>query len=226
MESTEILDRVKTGGDMPHGWIVFPLSRRKVAIGILGWIFGVIVGLGLFAVIAWLTIPHNYQQGAAAIIFTTILLGIMLYVGLGSIWALIMDARRLSQADKHVIVITPEDFVKQDGSRIIHVPLMYVRHVTARGGRPPQPERTTTSNPIREMPGFGEQLGSMFFGRRNVATGSEGARRKRMRTPTTLAFVDDRNQSEVIVVTDAAYGDPYIIAALLKQYAASVQQLA
>ncbi|HJT58139.1 MAG TPA: hypothetical protein VJ761_16665 [Ktedonobacteraceae bacterium] len=226
MESTEILDRIKIEGDAPHGWIIFQLSRRKVITGIIGWIFGVIVGLGLFALMASLTIPHNYQNGTISAIVTTILLGIMLYIGLGSLWAIIVDARRLSRADKHVIVITPEDFVKQEGAKIIHVPLMYVRHVTARGARPPEPERTNRGNTIRDMPGLGEHLGSMFLGRRNVSSSGGGVRRKRMRTPTTLAFIDDRDESEVIVVTDTSFGDPYMIAALLKQYAASVQQIA
>jgi len=225
MEPTEILDRVKFDEDAPHGWIILPLVRRKVIIGIIGWIAGTIIGLGLFAFMASIMIPHNYQSGTTSAIVTTILLGVVLYVGLGSIWAIIMDVRRLRQADKHLIVITPEDFVKQEGAKIIHVPLMYVRHVTARGGRPPEPAPTNRGNSIREIPGLGENLAGMFFGRRNVSS-SGGMRRKRMRTPTTLAFIDSRNDSEVIVVTDAAYGDPFMIAGLLKQYAASVQQIA
>ena len=225
MDSTEILERARVNGDAPHGWIILPLVQRKVIIGIIGWVFGVIVGLGLFALMASIMIPHNYQSGTASAIVSTILLGIVLYVGLGSIWALIMDVRRLRQSDNHLIVITPEDFVKQEGSKIVHVPLMYVRHVTARGGRPPEPARTSQRNAIRELPGLGENIGSMFFGRRNVSTDG-AARRKRMRTPTTLAFIDSRDDSEVIVVTDGAYGDPFMIAGLLKEYAASVQQLA
>lgn len=225
MESTEILDRAKVNGDAPHGWIILPLVQRKVITGIIGWIFGVIVGLGLFAFMASIMIPHNYQNGTASAIVTTILLGVVLYVGLGSIWAIIIDVRRLRQAGKHLIVITPEDFVKQEGSKIIHVPLMYVRHVTARGGRPPEPVRSSQRNAIREMPGLGENIAGMFFGRRNVSS-SAGMRRKRMRTPTTLAFIDARDDSEVIVVTDSAYGDPFMIAGLLKEYAASVQRIA
>ncbi len=225
MESTEILDRVKINGDAPHGWIILPLVRRKVIIGIMGWILGAIVGLGLFALMASIMIPHNYQSGTASVIVTTILLGVVLYVGLGSIWTIIMDVRRLRQADKHLIVITPEDFVKQDCAKIIHVPLMYVRHVTARGARPPEPARTNRGNTIREMPGLGENIAGMFLGRRNVSA-SGVIRRKRMRTPTTLAFIDSRDDSEVIVVTDATYGDPFMIASLLKEYAASVQQIA
>ena len=223
MESTEILDRVKADGNAPEGWIVLPLLRKKVIMGIMGWIVGIIIGLGLFALMASIMIPHNYQNGAPAAIFSTILLGVVLYVGLGSLWAIIMDVRRLREADKHVIVITSEDFVKQQGTKIIHVPLRYVRHVTARGGRPPEPVHTTRSNAIREMPGLGENIASMFLGRRNVGQGI--TRRKRMRTPTTLAFIDARNDSEVIVVTDSAFGDPFMIAGLLKEYA-RVQQIA
>jgi hypothetical protein len=223
MESTEILDRVKAEGDAPAGWIILPLLRRKVITGIIGWICGIIIGLGLFAFMASIMIPHNYQNGTASAIFSTIILGVVLYVGLGSLWAMIMDVRRLREADKHLIVITSEDFVKQQGKKIIHVPLRYVRHVTARGGRPPEPIRTTQHSAIREMPGLGENVASMFFGRRNVGQGI--VRRKRMRTPTTLAFIDARDDSEVIVVTDAAFGDPFMIAALLKEYA-GVQQIA
>lgn len=68
-------------------------------------------------------------------------------------------------------------------------------------------------------------MGSFVFGRAFFPQGLR-QRRKRMRTPTTLAFIDSRNDAEVIVVTDHSYGDPFQIAAFLKQYAASVQQMA
>ena len=51
-------------------------------------------------------------------------------------------------------------------------------------------------------------------------------RLKRMRTPTTLAFVDSRTEKEVRVIDDKSHGDPFMIAALLKQYAASAQSIA
>jgi hypothetical protein len=47
-----------------------------------------------------------------------------------------------------------------------------------------------------------------------------------MRTPTSLAFIDSRDDSEVTVVTDEAYGDPFMIAALLKQYSRVAQDIA
>lgn len=225
MESDEILEKARAGGGAPQGWIVLPLLRNKVMLGIVGWVFGVIVGFGLFALMASVTIPHNYQIGPVAAIFTSIILGLVLFVGLGSMWQIIVDVRRLLQADKHIIVIAPEDFVKQEGKKIMHVPLMYVRHVTARGT--PPPDRTVSKgSAVGEMPRTGENFAGFLFGRGLLPGTGTRQRRRRMRTPTTLAFIDSRTDSEVIVVNDASYGDPFMIAALLKEYATSVQRIA
>jgi hypothetical protein len=223
MESAEILDQARVSDEAPHGWIVLPLLRNKVAIAIAGWIIGAIIGLGLFALMASVMIPNNFQNGPPAAIFSAILLGVVLFIGIGSIWATIGDIGRLRNADKYLIVITPEDFVKQEGKKIIHVPLRYVRHVTARGV--PPPDRTAPSGgAISEVPRPGDNLVGFLFGRGFIPTVSR-QRRKRMRTPTTLAFLDARTDTEVVVATDASFGDTFMIAALLKQYANNVQQI-
>ncbi|MFL5628312.1 MAG: hypothetical protein ACJ788_22250 [Ktedonobacteraceae bacterium] len=224
MDSSEILEQARTGPDTPHGWVVLPLGRDKVILGILGWILGIVLGMGLFTLLAFIMIPYNYQHGAGPAIFSTILLGILLFTGLGSLWALIIDIRRLLAIEKHVIVITPEAFVKQEGEKIIHVPLMYVRHVTARGAAPPA-DRSIESVGLDTQSHARDNLIGFVAGRGFTPSGMRW-RRKRMRTPTSLAFIDSRTDSEVTVVTDAAYGDPFMIAALLKQYAASVQHIA
>lgn len=224
MESSEILIQARTSSEAPHGWIVLPLVRSKVIWGMIGWAFGIFLGFGLFAALASIVIPYNYQHGIGPAIFSTLLLGIMLFIGLGSAWSLILDARRLRQADKHLIVITPEAFVKQEGERIIHVPLMYVRHVTSRGT--PPPDRSADNARLEgQVPAMGENVMGFLIGRAFTPSGMRW-RRKRMRTPTSLAFVDSRNDDQVLVVTDGAYGDPFMIAALLKQYAASAQNIA
>src|SRR6266487_5258002 len=133
MQAEEILTQAKASTELPHGWVIFPLLRQKVRLAIFGWAFGILMGLGLFAMVASAVIPDNYQRGFASALFTTLLLGIFLFIGLGSLWALIMDVQRLLQADKHVLVLTPEDFVKQEGDKIVHVPCINIRHVTARG---------------------------------------------------------------------------------------------
>ncbi len=223
MEAAEILEKARAGDEPPQGWIVLPLLRNKVQMGIAGWVVGVIVGFGLFALMAPLMIPHNYDYGFIPALITTLLLGMVLFVGIGSIWQIIVDTRRLLQADKHVIIITPDDFVMQKGRKIIHVPLMYVRYITARGV--PPPDRTAPREAVvSDMPHAGENLTGFIFGRGLIPSGWR-ARRKGKRTPTMLAFVDIRTDTEVKVTDNASYGDPFAIATLLKEYTSRVQRI-
>jgi len=224
MEAVEILERARAGGEAPAGWLILPLLKRKVQLGILGWAFGMLVGLGLFAYIASVTIPHNFELGIFASIITILILGIVLFIGVGSAWSMVMDINRLRHVENYLIVITPDDFVQQEGSKIVHVPLIYVHHVTARGAPPPE-RATPGKTALRELPGAGENVAGFIFGRGFSPQGFR-QRRRRMRTPTTLAFLDSREDVEVIVANDSSYGDPFTIAALLKQYAARVQQMA
>lgn len=223
MEAAEILERARTSGEeTPPGWLVLPLLRKKLISGIFGWTVGALVGFGLFAFIAYVTIPYNFQQSFFTGCFATVLMLLTLFIGGGSIWSLILDARRLRHIENYLIVITPDDFVKQENDKIVHVPLMYVRHVTARGA--PPPDRSAPNNALGEVPRAGENVAGFIFGRAFFPSGQK-VRRKRMRTPTTLAFLDSRSDSEVVVATDTSYGDTFAIAAYLKQYAARLQQI-
>ena len=175
--------------------------------------FGALAGGLLFAFMAPIMIPHNYQSGVFSAVLSTLVLGIVLYVCLGSIWAMVTDILRVRDPEKYVIIITPEDFVKQEGKKIIHVPLEYVRYVTARGAPPPIDRSAETAAAEARPGGVGEGIASLFLGRRVAAGARQGGfGRRRMRTPTTLAFIDSRTDKEVIVVTDKAYGDPHYIA--------------
>ncbi len=222
MDVEEILAQARQE-EPPQGWVVLPLLRKKLIWGIIGWIFGIILGLGLFALILPVVVPYNFVHGTLAAIVTTILLGVFLFIGLGSAWSLLADVRRLRNISDYILVITQEDFVKQEGKKLVHVPLMYVRHVTARGTPPPD-RSAPQENAVRQIPSIGENVTGFFFGRGLVPSGQRW-RRKRMRTPTTLAFVDARTDNEVLVVNDAAYGDPFMIAATLKQYAAAAREM-
>jgi len=217
MESVQILAQASAKENIPSNWIVFSLQRQKVLTGIMGWVFGALAGGLLFAFMAPIMIPHNYQNGVLSAVFSTIILGVVLYVCVGSIWALITDILRVREPGKHVIIITPEDFVKQEGKKIIHVPLEYVQHVTARGVS--QSSRNAEAAAEDTKPaGVGEGIVGLFFGRRAAAGNRPGGFTRRSRTPTTLAFIDSRTDSEVIVVTDKAYGDPQYIGESLKEY--------
>jgi hypothetical protein len=225
MEATEILEKARAGGELPKGWIVLPLLRSKVRLGILGWIAGAIIGFGLFVVMVPLMIPHNYQYGFIPALISTVILGMVLFVGIGSVWQIIVDTRRLLEADKHIIVITPDEFVMQDGEDIRHVPLMYIRNITARGIVPPDrtaPDGAVVSN----MPHVGENLSGFLFGRGFIPTISRWrARRRAKNTPSTLAFIDSRSNAEVIIRDYNLYGDPTKIATLMQDLTSSVQRI-
>lgn len=223
MESVQILAQTNTQEGVPQDWLVFTLMRRTVMIGVLGWIFGALLGGALFALIAPIMIPHNYMNGVLSAIATTIILLIVLYVCLGSLWSMFVDIQRLRQADKHVIIITPDDFVKQEGKKIIHVPLEYVKYVTVRGTAPVD-RSMESARQDAQVGNIGEGLGSLFLGRRAAEANRRGIKPKRMRIPTSLAFIDSRTNTEVMVVTDKSYGDPFYIAAHLKEYVRSAAQ--
>jgi hypothetical protein len=216
----EILERARRNEELPDDWLILDLKRGKVMWGIAGWFGGVLIGALLFAALAYATIPSNYHTVLGGII-TTIFLGILAFVAIGSAWAAVSDILRVRDSSRHIIVITPDDFVKQEGKKIIHVPMVDVRHVTARG-KPPTDRSTVEAQNEMTMPTLGEQFTGLFAGRAFTQRGMRW-RRKRMRTPTSLAFIDMRTNSEVTVVRDNAYGDPFIIAASLKQYADHAQ---
>ncbi len=221
MEAAEILEKARE--EHPPDWIVLPLLRDKVMLGIAGWVFGVIVGFGLFVVMVPIMIPHNYSYGLIPAIFSTLVLGLMLFIGIGSIWQIIVDTRRLLEADKHVIIITPEDFVMQKKEKIIRVPLMYVRHITVRGT--PPPDRTVPKGAVvSDMPHSGENLSGFLLGRGLIPSGRRMFRRGK-RGPALLAFVDSRTDTGVKVTDNNSYGDPFKIASLLKEYATRVQRI-
>ncbi len=222
METMQILEQAHNQEKVPDSWIVLPLLRQKMLLSILGWSFGILISILLLILMVPVMVPHNYQGGAGLAIFSTILLGIVLFVGLGSLWSLIFDAGRLQHPERHIIIITPDDFVKQEGNKIIHVPLEYVKHVTARGV-PPVDRTVETARRENRPVGAMANIGSFFMGGRG--SGQRGFGRRRMRTPTTLAFIDSRTDTEVVVVTDKAYGDSHAIGAYLKKYAASIQTI-
>jgi hypothetical protein len=187
MNADEILARVRAGGEQPANWTVFPLLRHKVVIASLGWIGGMIMGGGLLAFVTPIVVPGNYQQGLLAAIATTLILGMLAFIFVGSLVLLVFDMRRLSEVEKHIIVITDEDFVKQEGKRVIQVPLAHVRYVTARGRVPTENDLSADAEDgdisLRQIPHTGESVPGIVSGR---GAGAVKTRRKRMRTPTSL----------------------------------------
>jgi uncharacterized integral membrane protein len=218
MQAEEILTQIRKGTGK-QGWAVFPLLREKLMWAIAGWIFGILIGLFILAVLVPIVVPYNYERGVFSIFLTSLLLGVLAAVVIGSIVLLIADIRRLLSASEHMIVITYEDFVKQEGNKIIQVPLSHVRHVTPRGRSPLEQDAIKREDEIERSADRGNVFSSLL-GRRGSS--SLRMRRRRMRAPTSLAFLDARDDTEVIVVNDDAFGDPFVIANTLKEYTASL----
>ncbi|GCE14355.1 hypothetical protein [Tengunoibacter tsumagoiensis] len=215
MNAEEILAQAKR--EPLENWVIFPLLQSKVIWGTIGWALGFLLGAGLFVLAVPIVIPSNYQNGLISGIFTTLILLIFAFVGAGSLYLMISDLRRLWQANTHLIVITEQDFVKQEGMKIIHVPLADVRYVTARGRAPIDRSVGVEDDATKQLPNIAESMLGFFVGRGFSKSGIEW-RKKRMRTPTSLAFMDTRTDKEVTVVTDGSFGDPFLIAAVLKKY--------
>lgn len=224
MDAEEILAQANTGAELPEGWYAFPLLKGKVIWGIVGWIFGILMGTGLLAVIVPIVIPFNYQRGTFSIILTTILLGVLGFIMLGSLYMCVIDSVRLYQSKQHIIVLTKTDFVKREGAKITQVPLTNIRHVTARGRAPIDRSPSAEENGVGGIQGPAENLMGFVFGR-GVTESGQKQRRKRVRTPSSLAFIDDRTDTEVTVVNDNAFGDPFMIAAVIKQYVNAVRSM-
>jgi hypothetical protein len=226
MHADDILARARAKAELPENWVVFPLLRPKISMAILGWISGIIMGGGLLALVTPIVIPGNYERGTVAAIVTTLILCTLAFIFVGSLILLVLDIRRLIEIEKHLIVVTDEDFVKQEGRKIIQVPLLHVRYVTARGRAPtendPSADTKDCSNSLRQIPGIRDNTPGMFLGR--GVTGTAKTRRTRMHTPTSLAFIDARTKKKITVVNDESYGDPFFIAAILKEHAAGSAQ--
>jgi hypothetical protein len=223
MESVQILEQVH-GTDVPGSWIVLPLQRNKVFIGVLGWLAGTAVSTLLLILMVPVMIPHNYQTGVAAAIISTIMLGLVVFVLVGSLWYAVRDILRLLHPQEHVIIITPNDFVKQNGKKVIHVPMEHIRHVTARGKQPVDRSMESAREDAK-ISSAGDIATTRMFGRgfTDVVAGRKLS--KRARTPNTLAFIDGRTDTEVIVLNDLSFGDVHAIGTTLNEYAASAQGL-
>jgi hypothetical protein len=212
MDAAEILSTARSA-DAPSNWIILPLQRRQVGFAILGWAVGAILGLTLFVGLFLATWPDNFVNGAAGVIITSLFLALLGFTGIGSLWLLIYDTVRLMRADRSIIVITPQAYCKQSGNKIDLVPLEEVGYLTTRGSKAPTTRASwatyETPEVSRSQDGGRVQGGStrMFFGRRRNPRG-----------PTSVAFVDLRNDKKIMVTNDHSYGHPYDVGETLRAF--------
>ena len=207
IDAEQILATARQEGDVPQGWTVIPLHIKTVQRAILNWVGGAIVGLGLFALL--FAAVHDILG-----IISIILLGVLAFVGIGSLYLAIKNVRVLQDKDRQLIVMTPDLYVQQRGARIISVPMDQVSHITLRGVFGGDTAYTTIDerNPQNAVMSFGQMLG--------------GARpRRARRTPDSLAFVDARDASAITVAEDNNFAELPILEELLRNYVESAYRV-
>ncbi|MBA3823356.1 MAG: hypothetical protein H0X24_05530 [Ktedonobacterales bacterium] len=190
---------------LPEGWTVIPVNRQTVQRQILGWsgstLLGLVLGGALLAAI--------YPTFS---IITLALLAVLAFLALGSLWLLIRSARLLMDADRHLIVLTPDLYVQQRGSRIISVPMGEIDHITLRGVFGGDPSYTQNSEVSVDNAVL--SVGRMLGGSRT---------HRARRTPDSLAFVDARTDAPIMVAEDNSFAELPVIEELLRNYVNSAR---
>ncbi|MBF6590844.1 MAG: hypothetical protein IVW57_09995 [Ktedonobacterales bacterium] len=202
MEAQTILDTVRSG-NVPSEWNVWSLRRDRVRRGMLGWIATAVLGFALFIPATLSTVPANFTRGSGAVVFTLLLLGILGLMAFGGLAFTLGDAWRLRHADQYLLVMTPDDFVLSTPRRLIHVPMAQIGFVTLRGVKSPQQR-------------FAEEREDVYSSGRRI-TRSVGAVsfNRQPRTAPSLAFMDLRDHSEVVVATDDSFEDLTVLEQVL-----------
>lgn len=201
MEPNEILDTARQSGEPPEGWTVVPLNRDTVRRSILGWALSALLGFVLLG----LLIAFVYDIFTILSVPTLFML-LFGFLGAGSLYLVVKKARMLLDADRHLIVFTPDRYVQQVGGKTIDVPLNEITHITLRGvfgGT----QASKLSDQDVTVAAFNMQ---QFFGGRQL--------HRQRRTPDSLAFVDERDGSVVVVADDNSYTDLAVLDELLHVY--------
>ena len=215
MDAQAIVATVRSG-NVPHDWNVWPLNVRRVRRGLLGWIGIAALGFVLLIPVALTTIPGNLEHGAGGAIFTVLLVGILAILAFGGLGIAVYDVWRLAHADEFYIIMTPDDFVKAEPHRVVHVPMEYVQDITLRGWKTNQQR---SSEDLRTLGGGSGQVGPV--GSMRVAP---FVRPRQPRQASSLAFVDTRDHSVVTVATDDSFEDLFVLEQILSDRASAKQR--
>lgn len=215
MDAQMIIATVRSGS-VPHDWNVWPLNVQHVRRGLFGWIGITAVGFLLLISAAMATIPGNFEHGAGGVFFTTLILGILAGLAFGGLGIALFDVWRLVHADEFYIIMTPDDFVLAEPRRTVHVPMENVSYITLRGWQ------TQQQQAAEELRGMGSASG-----RTPIASAvriTPFVRPRRPRTSSSLAFVDSRDNSTVVVATDASFEDLFVLEQVLNDHASAKQR--
>ncbi len=192
-------------GTYPPNWYVWPLQSDKVRRGLIRWAIYTVGGFLFFVPALFVMIPDNFSGDggiAVASLVVLILLGTMAF---GSLYYLVLDLRRLGAARDHLLLMTPDDFVRLEPGRITHVPMDCIDSITLKGMRSPGSQYYTpqtvrsTSTSVLLMPQRRQVSHSPF------------------RAPL-LTFRDTRTKKIITLTQDDAFDDLRALEELLSTF--------
>ncbi|HEX6800370.1 MAG TPA: hypothetical protein VF116_21845 [Ktedonobacterales bacterium] len=203
MEAQMVLSTARSGV-MPDHWHAWPLRKDFVLRSAIKWAIAGVLLLAIFALVVSSTVPYNFQHGGTgAAIFSIVLIALVGTAAFGSLGITIYDLWRMANARRYLLVMTPEDYVKEEPRKIIHVPMESVAYITLRGVKSPEMQAYEEAAGGRESH---DVFQSRDLDRVTRTIGGANQRRLRAQTPT-LAFLDTRTDKEVIVATDASFDE-------------------
>ncbi len=197
MDTQAILEKARST-DVPDSWNVWPLRVERVRRSALGWSICAVVGVALLVPAALATIPYDFTHGVGLSLFATVLLTLIGAVAFGSAGIAVYDIWRLIHANEYLMVITPDDYLRVGpGNKQMHVPIEDIAHVTMRGVKVNAPYDAMREADFANM---------SAMKRITRVAGNFYSPREPKRAPV-LAFMDTRNDTEVVVATDNSFDD-------------------
>lgn len=192
-EAAALLAQARTGV-YPPNWYVWPMQSGKVRRGLIRWVIYTVGGFALFVPALFIMIPDNFSgdgNKAVASLVVLILLGTMAF---GSLYYLVHDLWRLATAPEHLLLMTPDDFVRSEPRKITHVPMDDIANVTLKGVRNP-------GSPLYSPQSVRSSATSMLLlpQRRQVSPSP-------FRAPL-LTFRDARTNKTIVLTQDDAFDD-------------------
>lgn len=201
MDAHEVLETVRSGA-APSTWSVLPLRRDWLLRSVLQWAVVAVLTFALFVPALVITVPDNFTRGAVGAVITALLLVTLGAAAFGSAGVALYDLWRLSHMDDYLIVITPDDFVRAAPRGVVHVPIADIDYITVHGATPPVEQGMQDVRSMNQTNAYSRLI--------------HAPRPRQPRQAPSLAFLDTRTNTAVIVARDAAYGDLYSMSRLLE----------
>lgn len=197
MDTQAILETARSS-KVPDTWNVWPLRVERVRRSALGWSLCALAGFIILIPVVMSTIPYNFTHGTALAIFAIVILALVGAVAFGSLGIAIYDAWRIIHASEYLLVITPEDYLRiGPHNKQTHVPIADIAYVTMKGVKVNDPyaeARAAQASNMSAMKRLSHVAGNFY------------SPREPKRAPT-LAFLDTRTNTEVVVATDDSFDD-------------------